>query len=121
MLTDERLTEEKIIADYNKGMTHRAMADKFGIPLPVMTARIVKLQKHQIIERRRRGGARSKGSHVDVPQKPEIEKEAKSEKEENELMNLLSDMENLDSNNSGAGISIRHKEMLIEVLHRILI
>jgi len=107
----------QIIQDYNDGLKYREIADRYELTPSQINSIIHRLIRHEKVI------PRNSKKHEGNNNPKQEEKEVESVKKEggNELMNLLSDMSDMEAKGDSAGISVRHKEMLIEVLHRILI
>lgn len=99
--------EEKIIELYKKGSTLKGISKELDISFNQVTHRVKKLQKEGVLEKRiKRRKAKAKAK-----------KKTQEQRQKQENVGLA---ELLTSNNQNE-ISNTHKEMLIEIFHKLII
>jgi transposase len=96
----DKATKDSIILDYNLGKTTPELAKKYGIKATTLKGKISKWQMLGIIRKKREV-------------KSKVKKEGKTS-----LAELLGGIESSVETES---ISTLHKEMLVEILHRIIV
>ena len=105
------VTDEQLIEDFNsETMTYQQIADKHGKSITKIKSAISKCQRNGLVGKKNKSGKIIKNS-----KKSQLETKNKGG---DELLNLLNGVGDLKIDKEN--ISISHKEMLIEILHRVL-
>jgi len=121
------VSDEQIVLDFNSEMlTVKKMSEKYGIKQDILKTRIAKLQRAGIIGRKNKVG-----KIVAPPRKFKYKYDKKNkvgskiyehEKKSNSKKPSLSDMlGDIDSKVEKTSISTLHKEMLVEILHKLIV
>jgi len=113
MAVSSKLNQDDIILDFNsEKISVPKMAEKYNVRVNLMRSTLKKLQQDGIIGRKNKAG-----KIVVPPKKFKYNKKAVPKTNNESLADLLN---NVGSKIEKESISTLHKEMLVEILHRII-